>query len=394
MPTFHDSRADAAEASAALRGLAHASRSFDDPAQTYAVLGDLSAAVRSLRQVIDQVADAHLTHRDNATNDDGERSAGAQSAMAAADELHQAATLIDQADDRLGAAFSHSGQIAWTESPERAALRDRIAARLNGEPTTTTAQAGSLTLTVWPDVPLGEHQRYGYRITDTTTGQELEGRDLFTGAGTPVEPTRALQELAGYLGAAGEARQYALDHHGSSPENQGQFPAWVADAAMTNADDLTLLTEPPEQGPEPDSGSERRWFSVAFLQGEEADEVLDLIDRDGTDAAIAHLSQWDYGEETMRAALENGHVYDHQPPAGAADRTVTDDRYALTYSHAHGHVGLYRELNTPPLPDQNAAAEAARSAPSARRDELGAERDWFATDAAASPASSGRGLSL
>lgn len=49
----------------------------------------------------------------------------------------------------------------------------------------TSRQAGTLTLTVWPDTPVGEHQRYGYRIEDTETGRSLEGRDLFTGAGTP-----------------------------------------------------------------------------------------------------------------------------------------------------------------------------------------------------------------
>ena len=42
MPTFFDSTADAAEASEALRGLAHASRGFDQPAEMYGVIGDLS----------------------------------------------------------------------------------------------------------------------------------------------------------------------------------------------------------------------------------------------------------------------------------------------------------------------------------------------------------------
>ena len=50
----------------------------------------------------------------------------------------------------------------------------------------SSRQAGTLTLTVWPDTPVGEHQRYGYRIEDTETGRSLEGRDLFTGAGAPV----------------------------------------------------------------------------------------------------------------------------------------------------------------------------------------------------------------
>lgn len=66
MPTFHDPRADADEASEALRGFAHASRVFDNPAETYSVLGDLLSGVRSLRQVLDQLGSAHLVHRGRA----------------------------------------------------------------------------------------------------------------------------------------------------------------------------------------------------------------------------------------------------------------------------------------------------------------------------------------
>ena len=54
MPTFFDSTADAAEASEALRGLAHASRGFDQPAEMYGVIGDLSSGMRSLRQALDR----------------------------------------------------------------------------------------------------------------------------------------------------------------------------------------------------------------------------------------------------------------------------------------------------------------------------------------------------
>ena len=44
----------------------------------------------------------------------------------------------------------------------------------------TSRQIGTLTLTVWPDTPVGEHQRYAYRIEDTEAGHSLEGQDLFT----------------------------------------------------------------------------------------------------------------------------------------------------------------------------------------------------------------------
>lgn len=408
MPTFHDPLADAAEASEALRGLAHASRVFDDPADTYRVFGDLVAGVRSLRQVLDQLASTHLGARDRAFDDDGDPTAGAASALAAADELHQAGTLLDQAYDRLDAAFSHSGRIAWNPDPvvDRDASRERLAARLDGDPANTTVQAGSLALTVWPDAPVGKHQRYAYRITDNT-GQAVEGRDLFTGAGTPVDPHRAIRNLATFLSAAGETRQYALDHPGSSPEHEGLFPAWVAEAARTNADALAELSE--HDSTEPVAGTAqvgRRWLNVAFLQGEEADAVLDLIDRDGAEAAIAHLSGYDYGEETTQAALENGYVYDDQPPTGSTDRTVQDGGYALTYNHALGHVGLYREFDTPPDPalhERPASAVVseqphrdpvlAREASAARRAALRADRDWY-THPAGTVSQSGRGLSL
>lgn len=48
MPTFYDPGADAGEASEALRGLAHATRTFENPQELYSVLGDLLSSVRSL----------------------------------------------------------------------------------------------------------------------------------------------------------------------------------------------------------------------------------------------------------------------------------------------------------------------------------------------------------
>ncbi|MDN5759786.1 MAG: hypothetical protein L0H59_14885 [Tomitella sp.] len=286
MPTYYDPLKDAAEASEALRGLAHASRVFDDPSDTYQVFGDLVAGVRSLRQVLDQLANTHLIHRDRAHDDDGNPVAGSQSALAAAEELHQAGILLDQVHDRLDAAFSHSGRIAWHTEP-------------------------------------------------------------------------------------------AISHEA------------------------------------PAEGAARRWVSVVFLQGEEADQVLDLIDRDGADSAITHLAQWDFGDETTDAALENGYVYD-APPTGALDRVVTEGDYALTYNPAMGHVSLLRQHTVPPeLALDDADVVSARAAIAgvgpldtntirstrtstperALRTPSVAEKDWFAGRAGSSE-SAGRGLSL
>ncbi|MGC0142687.1 MULTISPECIES: hypothetical protein [Micrococcales] len=389
MPTFDNPVEDAMEASAALRGLAHATRTFDDPAETYPVLGELLAGVRSLRQVLDQLAAAHIEARSRAHTDAGSQPAGATAALAAADELHQAGTLLDTVHDRVDAAMSQSGRIAWHPAPEPL---DTTGA------TRTTVQAGELRLTVWPDEPLGEHQRYAYRIENPATGQSIEGRDLFTGTGAPVSPERALRELAVFLSAAGDARQFAIDHPGQRTDNDGAFPDWVTDAARQHPDTLIELIDRDPDLPEKQGG--RRWVSVVFLQGEEADPVLDIIERDGTDAAIEHLAQWDFGEETTQAALENGYVYD-QPPTGALDRTATGDVYTLTYSPFLGHVSLLRihdAVRDPALLNIDTAAPTP--APARRTVERAPVRaarseatDWFARRPGAS-ASHGRGLAL
>ena len=259
MPTFQDLTADAAEASEALRGLAHATRVFDDPADTYAVLGDLLAGVRSLRQVLDQLATVHVSNQVRAYDDAGNQGAGASHALAAAADLRQAAVLLDGVHDQLDAAMGVSGRIAWRPAPS-----------------------------------------------------------------TPAPPGR--------------------------------------------------------------------WVGIVFLQGQDADEVLAIIDRDGTDAAIEHLTGFDMGEETTQAALVNGYVYD-EPPTGPLDRVVEQGGYLLTYNHDHGHVSLLRthpearELDTPQAKAKTAApSRARRTVPSIEE-----EDDWFAPSQSSSP-SRGRAL--
>ncbi|MDO5671758.1 MAG: hypothetical protein Q4G30_02720 [Actinomycetaceae bacterium] len=260
MPTFQNPTTDAAEASEALRGLAHASRVFEDPVDTYAVLGNLLAGVRSLRQVLDQLATAHAHNQVRAHDDAGDQTAGATYVLAATAELQQAAALLDGVHDRVDAAMSASGRIAWHLAP-------------------------------------------------TAPG--------------PVS----------------------------------------------------------------------RWVSVVFLQGQDADEVLTIIDRDGTDAAIEHLAGFDMGEETTQAALVNGYVYD-TIPTGPLDHTTTAGAYTLTYNHDHGHVSLLRAHPEPR--EREARAPVTGAAPSRSPSRRHApvveeEDDWFAPSQSSS-VSRGRAL--
>lgn len=101
-----------------------------------------------------------------------------------------------------------------------------------------------------------------------------------------------------------------------------------------------------DQHPQP---PDSRWISVIFLQGEQAEELLGMIHRDGPAVARQFLRQWDYGEQTTDAALTNGYVYDHIP-AGTTDRTIEDaaSPYALTYSTQFRYASLLRRYPIAP----------------------------------------------
>lgn len=70
MATFVDPVADAAEAYEGLRMLAHATHTFEDPAYSYRVLGEVSGSVRLLRLVLDQLSRAHTDRRGGDAGED------------------------------------------------------------------------------------------------------------------------------------------------------------------------------------------------------------------------------------------------------------------------------------------------------------------------------------
>lgn len=95
-----------------------------------------------------------------------------------------------------------------------------------------------------------------------------------------------------------------------------------------------------------------RWISVVFLQGEEAEDLLAVIDREGPISAIYQLKHFDHGDETIEAALVNGYVYD-AVPAGKTDHTIEPfgSPYALTYNDTFGYVSLMRRYEPATKPD-------------------------------------------
>jgi hypothetical protein len=86
---------------------------------------------------------------------------------------------------------------------------------------------------------------------------------------------------------------------------------------------------------------------VVFLQGEEADRPLRILGELGHVDAVDFLAQWDYGDETTQAALENGYVYD-EPGEGTNDRVAISGDYALVVNPHVGYVSLLRRYTAPP----------------------------------------------
>lgn len=150
MPSFQDPVSDGAEACTALRALAHATRTFDNPAQTYEVVGDLLGGLRSLEQVLDQLALAHTNADAIARTDDGDHWAGVEEAHAAALALRRASTLVARAGLALDRASQHSGRIAWDSLSTPSRSRSH-SCRASTPPTRSSPPACSVPTTPFRD---------------------------------------------------------------------------------------------------------------------------------------------------------------------------------------------------------------------------------------------------
>lgn len=135
MPTFQDPVVDGEEACQALRALAHATRSFDRPAETYAVVGEVLGGLRSLGQVLSQLASAHTSDSAILRAEAGNLGAGIEEAYAAATALRRASALVARAEWAVDRASQHSGRIVWGSASPGALLplTEAIAPRINAD---------------------------------------------------------------------------------------------------------------------------------------------------------------------------------------------------------------------------------------------------------------------
>jgi hypothetical protein len=139
MPTFNDPTADADEAQQALRGLAHATRSVNDPTQIYPVLGSLSAAAVSLEQSLHQLGSFHDGPAQKRAWVTGDERAGRAASHQISWELHRAGEILRQ----VAASLDHAHEV------EASIGYDSSDFPLVPEPPRATPPPGALAVTGW-----------------------------------------------------------------------------------------------------------------------------------------------------------------------------------------------------------------------------------------------------
>jgi hypothetical protein len=113
MPTFNDPVSDGDELRDAVRGLAHATRSIEDPTSVYPVLGAVSSALASLSQSLHQLGEFHDGPTRKQAWMNGDPHAGRAASYTVSWELHRAAEMIHQVAGCVDRAYEIEAIIAY-----------------------------------------------------------------------------------------------------------------------------------------------------------------------------------------------------------------------------------------------------------------------------------------
>lgn len=79
-----------------------------------------------------------------------------------------------------------------------------------------------------------------------------------------------------------------------------------------------------------------KYYEIVFMQGEDAEEPLKILDDKGESEVIDYLADWDYGTEMEHTPVSK--------PWGPDDDTYEKDDYILSYNTKLGYIGLVRKV--------------------------------------------------
>lgn len=88
-----------------------------------------------------------------------------------------------------------------------------------------------------------------------------------------------------------------------------------------------------------ESTDQDKYEDVVFLQGQEADEPLQILQNDGQDAALEYLKSWH---------MLGSHMGNSNLGHGSADQTYEKDGYIMSWNNRIGYIGLQYDLNYDP----------------------------------------------
>lgn len=75
----------------------------------------------------------------------------------------------------------------------------------------------------------------------------------------------------------------------------------------------------------------KRYEIIVFMQGEETEETMEILNQFGALRALNHLKQWHYLNE---------HETSSELGFGSNDRTFTNGRYIMNWNSGLPYVGL------------------------------------------------------
>jgi len=130
---------------------------------------------------------------------------------------------------------------------------------------------------------------------------------------------------------------FLLNQGPCSDERVGDYEVW-----LLNKEEYENTAESPEVSEKVQvkiKEVEPKLFAqVVFIQGQDANTPLSILNNYGEESAIDYLSQWDYGE--YHQVTEN-----YLKEIGSNDEVFETDDHILTYNLRLNYISLYKKLS-------------------------------------------------
>jgi hypothetical protein len=78
-----------------------------------------------------------------------------------------------------------------------------------------------------------------------------------------------------------------------------------------------------------------KYSNIIFLQGDEADEVINILNKKGEQKAFDQLQEWNYGESPIEENNSEGYT-----PWGSRDHLYKVENYVMSYNLGIPYIGL------------------------------------------------------